>query len=108
MFLTASEKLTSISIVHVRHTHSPYAQLQTTDVLRRAVGESDNCTRMPNGALSFPSTTQAHQLDATLREEYETDLIEVNIKPEKCTLSVYGALHKILMARWWAVNSSAT
>ena len=42
------------------------------------------------GAPPLPSSTQAHHLDATLRENYETDLFEVDIKPEKYAQSVYS------------------
>ena len=42
------------------------------------------------GAPPLPSSTQAHLLDATLREEYETDLFEADIKPEKYAQSVYS------------------
>ena len=42
------------------------------------------------GASPLPSSTQAHHLDATLREEYEIDLFEVDIKPEKYAQSVYS------------------
>ena len=38
----------------------------------------------------LPSSIQAHHLDATLREEYETDLFEVDIKPGKYAQSVYS------------------
>ena len=41
IFLTASAKLAPVSIVQVRHTLAPNAQLQTSDALGRAVGESD-------------------------------------------------------------------
>ena len=42
------------------------------------------------GAPPLPSSTQAHLLDATLREKYETDLFEADIKPEKYAQSVYS------------------
>ena len=55
------------------------------------MGESDT---LPVHALypapPLPSSTQAHHLDATLREEYETDLLELDIKPEKHAQSVYS------------------
>ena len=76
--------------MQVRHALAPYAQLQTSDILERAVGESDTARVCRMGALPLTSPTQAHQLDATLREEYGTDLFEVNIKPEKCAESVYS------------------
>jgi len=42
------------------------------------------------GAPHVPSSSQAHHLDASLGEEYETDLFEVDIKPEKYAQSVYS------------------
>ena len=39
---------------------------------------------------SVGTKPQAHHLDASLREEYETDLFEVDIKPEKYSQSVYS------------------
>ena len=50
------------------------------------IGHFARACRM--GATPLPSSTQAHHLDATLREEYETDLFEVDIKPEKYAQSV--------------------
>ena len=44
---------------------------------------------MTNGGTPLPSSTQARHPDATLREDYETDLFEVDIKPEKYAQSVY-------------------
>ena len=41
IFLTTSAKLAPVSIVQIRHTLAPNAQLQTSDALGRAVGESD-------------------------------------------------------------------
>jgi len=45
---------------------------------------------MPNGGIPLPSSTQEHHLDATLREEYETNLFEVDIKPKEYAQSVYS------------------
>jgi len=42
------------------------------------------------GAPLVASSSQAHHLDASLGEEYETDLFEVDIKPEKYAQSVYS------------------
>jgi len=42
------------------------------------------------GAPPLPSSTQVHHLDALLREEYETDLFEGDIKPEMYAQSVYS------------------
>ena len=52
------------------------------------IGHFARACRM--GAPPLPSSTQAHHLDATLRENYETDLFEVDIKPEKYAQSVYS------------------
>ena len=48
------------------------------------------CLRVSNGSTSVPSSSQTHHLDASLGEEYETDLYEVDIKPEKYAQSVYS------------------
>lgn len=42
------------------------------------------------GASPVASSSQAHHLDASLGEEYETDLFEVDIKREKYAQSVYS------------------
>ena len=55
---------------------------------------------MSNG--STPVATQAHHLDATLEEEYEPDLFEVDIKPDKYARSVNSTsqnLHGTMVGR---------
>ena len=52
------------------------------------IGHFARACRM--GAPPVPSSSQAHHLDASLGEEYETDLYEVDIKPEKYAQSVYS------------------
>ena len=47
------------------------------------------------GAPPLASSTQAHQLDASLGDEYETDLFELDIKPEKYAQSVYSTSQNI-------------
>ena len=42
------------------------------------------------GAPPLASSTLAHHLDATLGEEYEADLFEVDVKPEKYDQIVYS------------------
>jgi len=59
------------------------------------------------GAPPLPSSTLAPHLDATLKEEYETDLFEVDIKLEKYAQSVYSTSQNP-HGTVWAVNSSAT
>ena len=57
---------------------------------------------MPNGSTPLASSTQAHHLDASLGEEYETDLFEVDVKPEKYAQSVYSTsqnLHDAVVGR---------
>ena len=81
-----------------------YAQFQTSDALGRAAGESDTVHACRMGAPPLPSSIQAHHLDATLREEYETDLFEVDIKPQKYAQSVYSTSqnpHGMVVGRWF-------
>ena len=64
------------------------------------IGHFARACRM--GAPPLPSSTQAIHLDATLREDYETYLFEVDIKPEKYAQSVYSTSqnpHGMLVGR---------
>ena len=51
------------------------------------------------GAPPVPSSSQAHHLDASLEEEYETDLFEVDIKPEK--YRIYSPISRAIFAKYF-------
>ena len=97
--LVARAKLISVTIVQGLHILALYAQLHTSDVLRRAVGESDILPALvewespsPFAKPLEPVSTkhQARHLDASLNKGEETDLFEVEVKPEKYAQSVYS------------------
>ena len=108
IFLTASAKLAPVSIVQVRHTLAPNAQLQTSDAVVRAVGESDTLPVHAEWRHPLYPAPPRHTILVPLwgRSMKLTSLRWISNK--KSMPKVSTAPHKILIAWWWAVSSSAT
>ena len=89
----------------VPHKLTQYAQLETRDALGKAVGELDTFFRACSmGAPPYPAPLR-HSIMMPLKGS-KTSLRWIS--NQKSMPKVSTAQYKILIARWWAVHSSAT